>query len=307
MSFHKWFIPHRDTHQKAHLISWRALAVYIILFAVLQVIFSTLSITNPGILGTSSSITKERIIELTNMERGKLGLPALSKNPALDSAAISKAYNMFEEGYWAHFAPSGKTPWDFILGSGYKFSVAGENLAKNFSTPENVVAAWMASPSHKENIVNSKYRDIGIAIEDGVINGQRTTLVVQMFGTTSVLALKPQQVAQVKIPAPVTVPAEEYEKEREILILPEVAKAQTEETPIVSPFQVNKFLGTGIIVFLSILLLLDFIILRRRGIFRFSSSHFAHMAILGVAAATIISADPGQVGSGITFIYEISP
>ena len=304
---HKWFIPHRDTHQKAHLLSWRALSIYIIFFVILQSIFSTLSLTKPGILGTSSSITKEKIIELTNIEREKMGLSSLSENPALDTAATSKAYNMFEENYWAHFAPSGKTPWDFILGSGYKFSVAGENLAKNFSGPEDVVTAWMASPSHKENIINSKYKDIGIAIEDGVINGQKTTLVVQMFGTTSLLASKPKQATEVQVSAPVAVSGAEYEKERRILILPEVAKAQTEKVPVVSPFQVNKFLGIGVTVFLSTLILLDFIILRRRGVFRFTSSHFAHMAILGVTAAAILTANPGQIDTGLTFIYEISP
>ena len=302
---HKWFIPHRDTHQKAHLLSWRALAIYIIFFVILQSVFSVVNLTKPGILGTSSSITKEKVIELTNIEREKLGLPKLSENPSLDSAATSKAYNMFEENYWAHFAPSGKTPWDFILGSGYKFSVAGENLAKNFSGSESVVSAWMASPTHKENIVNSKYKDIGIAVEDGVINGQQTTLVVQLFGTTSILASKPQQIAQGS--APTIVPRKDYEKEPEVLILPEVAKAQISAEPIFSPFQVNKFLGMGVVIFISTLLVLDFIILRRRGVFRLSSQHFAHMAILGVAAATIISADPGQVGSGITFIYETRP
>src|SRR3989344_1732710 len=306
MTFHHWFIPHRDTHQKAHLISWRALAAYIIFFAALQSVFTSLSITNPGILGTSSNITKEKVIELTNIERGKLGLSPLSENPSLDSAAISKAYNMFEEGYWAHFAPSGKTPWDFILGSGYKFSLAGENLAKNFSSPEDVVTAWMNSPSHKENIMNSKYKDIGIAIEDGVINGQKTTIVVQMFGTTSILTAKPKQLAKAEVPSLIEIPKEDVNN-REILILPEVAKAQTSAEPVVNPFKVNQFLGMGIIIFVSALLLIDFIILRRRGVFRFSSSHFAHMAILGVAAAAITSADPGQVGSGLTFIYEIVP
>src|SRR3989344_374760 len=151
MDLHKWIIPHRDTHKRAHLLSWRAFFVYIIFFALLKISFSGLSIINPDILGTTSNITKDRIIELTNVERGKLGLPPLSGNPALDQAATAKAYNMFEENYWAHFAPSGKSPWDFMLGSGYKFSVAGENLAKSFSNPEEVVSAWMASPTHREN------------------------------------------------------------------------------------------------------------------------------------------------------------
>lgn len=66
---------------------------------------------------------------------------------------------MFDENYWAHFAPSGKSPWDFILGSGYKFTFAGENLAKNFYNSQDVMNAWMASKvGHKENLLNSKYQ-----------------------------------------------------------------------------------------------------------------------------------------------------
>ena len=191
MTFHKWFTPHRDTHKKAHLISIKALAIYLLLFLLLQASFSVINFVKPGILGISSDIQKEKVIELTNIERGKLGLSPLTENEALSQAALLKAQNMFQENYWAHFAPSGKSPWDFILGSGYKFSFAGENLAKNFSDNQGVMSAWMASLSHKENIVNSKYKDIGVAVLSGNLNGQETVLVVQMFGTTTGLASLP--------------------------------------------------------------------------------------------------------------------
>ena len=312
MNWHKWFLPHKDTHQKAHLISWHALTVYIMLFVILQSVFSWVSFSNPGVLGTSSSITKQQIVELTNARRAKNGLPPLSENSALDSAAEAKAANMFEESYWAHFAPSGKTPWDFILGSGYRFSVAGENLAKNFSSSDDVVEAWMNSPTHKENIVNLKYKDVGIAVEDGVINGQKTTLVVQMFGTTSLLAARPPGT---KEPLPTVVPKDEFEKKSEIVLLQPAVAAGAQSAPqaLVDPFQVSKVFGLGIIAFVITLLIVDFYILRRRGIFRMTSHHLANMAILGVAAATIIGQNPGDIETGIVFegppevthVYEI--
>lgn len=307
MSWHKWFIPHRDTHQKAHLISWQGLALYIMLFVILQSTFSWVSFSKPGILGTSSNITKEQIIELTNIERAKNSLPPLSENSNLDSAAEGKAANMFSENYWAHFAPSGKSPWDFILGSGYKFSVAGENLAKNFSSSSDVVTAWMNSPSHKENIVNSKYKDIGIAVEDGEINGQKTTLVVQMFGNTSALAYitsKPQQQKLIaQAPSPTIVPKEEYLKKSEVaLVAPALVKAQTvQNQPLFDPFQIYKVFGVGVIIFIMSLLVLDYLILRKRGVFRITSNHLAHMAILGLTAAVVMSKNPGQISSGINF------
>jgi len=99
----------------------------------------------------------------------------------LASAAHQKAEDMFRKNYWSHYAPDGTTPWDFILGSGYKYEYAGENLAKNFLFSQGVVDAWMNSPSHRENILRSEYSEVGLAVVNGVLNGEQTTLVVQTF------------------------------------------------------------------------------------------------------------------------------
>src|SRR3989344_3760475 len=152
-----FFLPHPDTHKKAHLISIPALVIYLILFIGLQFTLNFVAKVKPGILGINSSITKEQVITLTNKEREKNGLPPLIENSQLNEAAAFKAQNMFEENYWAHYSPSGKDPWGFMSLAGYKFSFAGENLARNFYNSEDVVNAWMASPRHKDNIVHSKY------------------------------------------------------------------------------------------------------------------------------------------------------
>lgn len=288
MNWHHLFIPHKQTHEKAILISWHGLAIYILLFILLQVGFSFASYFKPGILGISSNIDYKRVIELTNAERQKQGLGLLSENSALNKAAASKAENMFSEDYWAHFAPSGKTPWDFILGSGYKFSFAGENLAKNFYNPEDVVVAWMNSPTHKENILNSKYQDIGIAVVEGVLDGQKTTLVVQMFGTTKNLASLPQVNVDGKN---VAIPKEEYNNAPQILSAIPVGSVKS----LIDPYQASKIFGLGIIFFVSSLLLVDFIILRRRGVFRVSSYHFTHIAFMSVAGAGILLSNSGGV------------
>src|SRR3989344_6111174 len=143
------FIPHPQTHQKAHLLSWHFLVIYILLFMFLKVGLDLVGIYKPGVLGVDSNITATQIIEDTNIERAKNNLPSLIENQALSNAAKLKAQNMFAENYWAHFSPSGKDPWEFMLNSGYKFSFAGENLARNFASADDVVKAWMNSPSHK--------------------------------------------------------------------------------------------------------------------------------------------------------------
>lgn len=280
MAWQNWFLPHKDTHKKAHLISWEGLVIYILIFILLQVGFSIISYSKPGVLGISGNIDQKKLIELTNIERQKMGLSPVLENSALDQAAAAKAQNMFAENYWAHFAPSGKTPWDFILGSGYKFSYAGENLAKNFTNSDDIVKAWMASPSHKDNLLSPKYKDMGIAVADGVLNGQRTTLVVQEFGTTENLAAKP------------VVDVQSGSKPQLIAVASETKSAVK---PLIDPFAFYKMTGFFLIVLITALLAIDVWVLKKRGVFRISSHHIAHMALLSLAAGSLFIASPGAI------------
>lgn len=287
---HKWFIPHKDTHKKAHLISWQGLLGYILIFILLQVGFSIIGYAKPGILGITANIDQKTIIELTNKEREKKGLGPVSENDALDKAAQLKAQNMFEENYWAHFAPSGKSPWDFILGSGYKFSYAGENLAKNFYNSADVVAAWMASPTHRDNLLNPKYQDIGIAVVEGVLNGQKTTLVVQEFGSTQNFGPVPLVDVQGK---QIALTKEDYNNKPQLVAAISETKLNTKS--LIDPFLFSKTAGLSVIVLVTILLTVDFWVLKRRGVFRLSSHHIAHMALLSLAAGSLFMTKPGAI------------
>lgn len=144
-----------------------------------------------AILGYASDITVEQVVALSNAERAKSGLPALRFNGTLSQSAAAKASDMFSNQYWAHTSPQGKEPWDFFKTAGYSYKVAGENLARDFSTTPDMMAAWMNSPTHRANIMNSRYEEIGIAVVNGTLNGIETTLVVQHFGSPS------QAVAQI--------------------------------------------------------------------------------------------------------------
>ncbi len=172
-------VPNKNNSYKAYLLRKTAIVIYSIVLLLVN--------SFGGILGIeqvqASTITPENIIALTNAERTNLGLPTLSYNAQLSSAALAKANDMFEKQYWDHFGPNGETPWQFIRGAGYTYVYAGENLAKGFKTSEGVVEAWMASPTHRANIVSSNYRDIGVAVVEGTLQGKQTVLVVQMFGT----------------------------------------------------------------------------------------------------------------------------
>ncbi len=298
MALWNWFLPHKDTHKKAHLISWEGLLIYVLLFILLQVSFSIISYTKPGILGITANIDQKRLIELTNEERDKKSLSKVVENEALNKAARLKADNMFAENYWAHFAPSGKSPWDFILGAGYKFTFAGENLAKNFYSSEEVVAAWMASKTHRDNLLNEKYQDIGIAVVEGVLNGQKTTLIVQEFGTTEILAKNPTINVQGK---QIAVSPEDFNKPLDYSpsankpIMTVTSQVQLNTSSLLDPYQISRVAGFSLIILVTILLSLDLWILKRRGVFRISSNHIAHMALLSLTAGSLLMASPGAI------------
>lgn len=129
------------------------------------------------------AMSDETVITLVNSERQKADLPPLKANSSLKWSSRFKAVDMLNKGYWSHNAPDGSQSWHFFDESGYAFSLAGENLAKDFSTPEGVVNAWMNSPAHRANILNLQFKDISVSSVDGFLDGKKTTVVVAHFGT----------------------------------------------------------------------------------------------------------------------------
>ena len=171
-------VPTKRNKYKPHLLK----KIAIISYSVILVTVNSLG----GLLGLSqveaSTITPENIISLTNKERIAWGVNTLNTNAQLSAAALAKANDMLQKQYWDHFGPNGESPWQFIRAAGYDYVYAGENLAKGFRTSEGIHEAWMASPTHKENIISGNYKDIGVAVVQGELLGKETTLVVQMFG-----------------------------------------------------------------------------------------------------------------------------
>lgn len=133
------------------------------------------------ILGFSSNIDVNSLLTEVNEERSQLGLKQLVINEQLNQAALAKAQDMFNDQYWAHVAPDGRQAWDFIKDSNYSYRFAGENLARDFDNSSEVVRAWMASPSHRENMANPDFTQMGLAVVNGNLKGFNTTLVVQLF------------------------------------------------------------------------------------------------------------------------------
>jgi hypothetical protein len=177
------FIPHESNNQKAKLLHTSSLWLITLVLISFQIILGFAHRAFPKVLGYAANISPNEVIRLTNVQRQTNGLNVLNESSVLDAAALAKGNDMLAKGYWAHFAPDGTSPWSFFLSFGYKYSYAGENLARDFPDASSAVNAWMNSPSHRENILNPNYRDIGIGVVEGSLAGVDTTIIVQFFGT----------------------------------------------------------------------------------------------------------------------------
>jgi uncharacterized protein YkwD len=177
-----FFIPHRGNAFRPHALRHKSLTVYSALLIFSQLMFGATMMTGPTITSADAKTVSTNIIVKTNEQRTKASLSPLTENAALSTAAAAKLSDMFAKGYWDHTGPSGETAWQFVDAAGYKYQLAGENLAKGFDNSGEVVGAWMDSPTHRENILNSQFTDIGVAVGSGKIKGANTTVIVQMFG-----------------------------------------------------------------------------------------------------------------------------
>jgi hypothetical protein len=163
---------------------------YLPIFAVLALgmfFNSLLARQHHSSLGYSNGISSQALLAESNGARISAHKPALQLDKRLTAAAQAKADDMARRGYWAHVAPDGTEPWEFIRSAGYSYQVAGENLAYGFGTSDEITAAWMQSPEHRENIMNGAYQDVGFATSD--VRNYRghgpTTIVVALYGEPS--------------------------------------------------------------------------------------------------------------------------
>ena len=131
----------------------------------------------------SSVLTRSGIILQTNFQRQQNGLGFLKENGPLDAMASEKANDMCKKQYFAHTSSLGVGVADLANSFGYDYISVGENLALGpFAGDEEVVEAWMNSPGHRANILNSRFSEIGVGVTSCVFNEGFTWLAVQQFG-----------------------------------------------------------------------------------------------------------------------------
>lgn len=194
------FIPSERNSLAPFLLSRQAFLLYILAAAILSSPFYTHKIPFASLIEPILFRTGE-VVSLINEARRNAGISSLAESETLARAAQAKADDMLRRQYFSHATPDGEEPWMFLKQENYSFSAAGENLAVDFFTASEAHLALMGSPTHRANILNSRYREVGVAVTSGAFQGNQSILVVQFFGTPSKTPVTPT-VEGTKIAAP---------------------------------------------------------------------------------------------------------
>jgi uncharacterized protein YkwD len=286
-------IPHESNNHRSRVLHHDSLLIVITILFAGFIVMKGVHNQYPAVLGDSTSeITVAGLLEDTNIQREENGLPPLALNPELTKAAQMKAEDMFAKDYWAHISPNGTTPWVFIRAAGYNYLYAGENLARGFSTSQDVVTAWMNSPEHRANMLSPNYTDIGFAVGAGALTGTDTTLVVQEFGspfnangtvTASSASLTPYPTPQGGIgqTQPSVTPAAQVIGNVDMGPPSSLAGGAAQQNqPLIDATSIKRNISYAFIGFFVLILGLDAIVVERKKIARVFSHNVDHMLFL---------------------------
>ncbi len=178
----KYFIPHEENDHRPHILRREIIILVCLVLIVGEIAFvlGTSLVRRSSLFGT---VVVSALTDETNFQRMESSLSELHVNSLLQVAAQAKADDMAAKSYFSHTSPDGVTPWYWFKRAGYTFSYAGENLAINFSDSQDVTNAWMNSPEHRANILNTNFTEIGMATAQGTYNGSPAIYIVELFGT----------------------------------------------------------------------------------------------------------------------------
>lgn len=157
-------------------------------------------------LAYATEMSTSGLLSATNSQRAANGKAALSINSKLNSAAQAKANDMVARDYWSHNTPDGQAPWVFFDAAGYVYLKAGENLAYGFSTSNATIVGWMNSPSHKANLLDSNYTEVGFGFANSpnFVGTGNETIVVAHYGQPYSATPPPAPAPVAPAPAPQT-------------------------------------------------------------------------------------------------------
>lgn len=281
-----FFLPHHTNNQRARLLHHDIVLIIAAFFFLATFILSGFKDLRPDILGTAVNISVQDLLLLTNEVRQHNNLPPLQYNSELANAAYAKGQNMFQYNYWAHFNPiTGQSPWDFIQKAGYQYTSAGENLARGFSNAQDAMNAWMASSSHRANILSPFYSDVGFAVEEGTLTGEANTiLIVEEFGGQGSIPLhnRPKTVSEINVGA---IPAQAAQKQT----------SSFTTTTVIDRFSFAKSVTQFLLLLFIVIFILDLVLIERKRITRLVGHNLDHIMFLLAVLLFIIFMSTGAI------------
>lgn len=143
------------------------------------------AVADTVVTGAEAAFSDEQVMAEINAERRRAGLVELHHNPTLERAALQHSADMAARDYLSHDVLGGPKFAERAAAIGYPYRQMSENVARGYTTPRELVAAWMASPSHRAAILNPIFRDIGIGLAVGQHHGRQTVSADAMFGVQS--------------------------------------------------------------------------------------------------------------------------
>ncbi len=136
--------------------------------------------TQQAVQPSQNGSVQQQILTLVNVERKKANLQPLTLNSKLGQAAQNHTNDMVSKSYFSHTSPSGGTMTSRVNAVGYVYSTIGENIAAGSSTATATMTQWMNSPGHRANILNPKFRELGVGYAPS--NDQYRYYWTQVFG-----------------------------------------------------------------------------------------------------------------------------
>lgn len=191
LALKNYFIPHAGNNFQPHVVHTKRTVLYSALFIGLKLLLLVVALAVPSEVYQHPDILGEQyktIIELTNVIRFKNQRDPLAVAAKLNQSADAKAADMARYGYFSHTGPKGHGFEYFLKQAGYRYSVAGENLAMGFSDALSVVRAWEASPTHYSNLVDESFKEIGVGLVSGKYRGEPTIFIAEHFGAPELSA-----------------------------------------------------------------------------------------------------------------------
>ena len=212
------FIPHAGNNYLPQALQPKRLLCHAVSLVAIKTVVVVFVLFYPLAAWLSPDLAlaqAKKIIELTNNLRQAVSLPALLESQKLTQAAWQKAEDMALNQYFAHTSPAGLSLKNWLEKIGYKYALAGENLAVGFTRPDDVVLAWKNSPTHYGNIIDRYFKEIGVAMADGRFDQVDTVFIAQYFGAPAMAAAEEpvKETAKEKPVAPASPPTQPVAKQ----------------------------------------------------------------------------------------------